>query len=133
MEAEKADVSFSVCSESIQSSVSLSSVPSPSSQSGRTEDGTSEAATSVSRSPGKSAEEVEALGVRLEVIGDGMADVGASEVGKDTVGGQVELIISGRGVNAATTGCKVLKAAVVGGSVNHTSGTVAGSEVGRAV
>lgn len=62
-----------------------------------------------------------------------MADVGASEVGKVVVGGHVEFVMSGGGVNAATTGCRVLKAAVVGGSVNHTSGAGTGSEVGRAV
>lgn len=60
-----------------------------------------------------------------------MADVDASEVGKEVVGDHVEFVMSGAGVNAVTTGCRVLKAAVVGGSVNHASG--AGSEVGRAV
>lgn len=69
MEAEKEDVSFSDGSESIQTSLSLSSDPSPGAQSGKlVEGGTSEVGSSVSRSPGgKSAEDVEAFAVRLGV------------------------------------------------------------------
>lgn len=132
MEAEKGDVSFSVCSGSIQSSASFSSVPSPSSPSGRTEEGTSEAGSSVSRSPGKSAEEVGAPDVWLGVRGEGTADVDASAPGRE-VGGQGEPVTSEEGVTAAAAGKRVLTAAVVGGSVYSSSGTVAGAGEGKAV
>lgn len=64
MEAEKEDVSFSDGSRSIHSSLFLNSKPSPGSQSGRAvEGGTSVVGSSVSRSPGRSAEKAEELAI----------------------------------------------------------------------